>query len=142
MGDLYDTYKLLQGHWAVDMGNIELVSSQPQSSYHSRAASVENQMCLALCPTSYSMRCLKLSLFDSFAWLTYAVVDICYNISESLVHVVNETHMLDSNTNIDSGGPMDVLSNIGMSRYIFGTISPAGRRPTFCSTRSEIFGTS
>jgi hypothetical protein len=46
MGDLRETYTLLERYWAINMRDVALLSSQLVSSYHSRAVNVDGDMCL------------------------------------------------------------------------------------------------
>lgn len=45
-GDLRQTHVLLEQYWAINMGEVAMLSSQLVSSYHSRTVSVDGEMCL------------------------------------------------------------------------------------------------
>ncbi|KAH8695269.1 hypothetical protein BGW36DRAFT_382415 [Talaromyces proteolyticus] len=74
------TYSLFEKHWAFNMRNITLLSSQLVSSYHSRMASFGGQPCL----------------------------EICYNISEYLSYDEDNISSLESNLTLNASKPADM----------------------------------
>ncbi|KAL1984899.1 hypothetical protein VTN96DRAFT_8558 [Rasamsonia emersonii] len=80
--DLRQTHVLFEQYWAINTREVALLSSQLVSSYHSRAVTIDGDMCL----------------------------EICYNVSESLSYVANKMDPLDSTLSVNMNPrPADVL---------------------------------
>ncbi|KAL1968633.1 hypothetical protein VTN77DRAFT_1459 [Rasamsonia byssochlamydoides] len=81
IGDLRQTQALFEEYWAINMRDVAMLSSHLVSSYHSRAVTIDGEMCL----------------------------EICYNISESLSYVANEMDPLGSSFSVNSHRAPDMV---------------------------------